>query len=755
MEPEDRSPFLPLFLAAMAFVVLAPVFWMHTELPVGRAITRSYENIDLYQRVYPNFAYGFAQIRQGRLPLWNAEQLCGTPFLANPATGVFQPLNAIGLLLTPERAMAAQAFLGLALMGAFFVLFARGLGVRITAAVCGGMVYAFCGVTAAAMSRPELLATLAWTPFAFWAFHRLTASPRPGTAALAGLAAALVLLAGAPPVAALMLPLAMLSALFQPGREAGQGRSMHRPLAIATAIALGLSAVQWWPTLAWLSRLEAPEMLLGRIDLPGQMPSHLTELLTQMLSPAPDLTPRLGYVGIPALLLLPAACTHRVAWRSTLFFAVTVVVSFSLALSARAWGVTAFSPQTFLFPATFGLAVLTALGADRLLARHRDAQTPARWMAWGLFFIAVLLVFAVGGTQVRGRLLAAAAILLPVFLLRRRPMALVGGIALALLSFVDLRAASVNVFQHPFQDATVALRTYEPVIALAKEQALDGRTAVSAHPLHAGLPANLGMLYPLPCAGGAAIPLTRDQARWWAGLIPPDSENVPGRPLEIARSAPRLALLNAMAVRVVLSTSDSAMARGTWQPDGPVLRSLMKTQGIEVLINDAAAPRARWVPMWQPAADLEAAMEQLTSPGFNVNENCVVTASADEHAKLATVVALATNGLPVPIAEPVNCQIEDRSPEWVRIQVNAPSAGITVLADTDAPGWTAWIDGQRTPILRVNGLFRGVATPAGPHTIEMRYRPWSIYGGLATTLLTLLALLAGGIRGAWAALRSP
>lgn len=754
MEPEDRSPFLPLFLAAMAFVVLAPVFWMHTELPLGRAITRSYENIDLYQRVYPNFAYGFTQIRQGRLPLWNAGQLCGTPFLANPATGVFQPLNAIGLLLTPERAMAAQAFLGLALMGAFFVLFARGLGVRTTAAVCGGMVYAFCGVTAAAMARPELLATLAWTPLFFWAVHRLASAPAPGAGVLAGLAAALVLLAGAPPVAALLLPLGLLFALFQPRQDPGRGRSLYGPLGITGLVALGLSAVQWWPTMAWLSHLEAPGIVLGRIDLPGQMPTHVTELLTQMLSPSPDLTPRLGYVGIPALLLMPAALTHRVAWRSTLFFGVTVIVAFSLALSARAWGVTTFSPQTFLFPATFGVAVLTALGADRLLARHRDAQTPARWLAWGLFLVVALLVFGAGGALVRGRLLAVFAILAPVFLLRRRPTALTGGILLALLSFVDLRAASVNVFQHPFQDATVALRTYEPVITLAKEQALDGRTAVSAHPLHAGLPANLGMVYPLPCAGGAAIPLTRAQARWWSGLIPPDSENVPGRPLEVSRSAPHLALLNPMAVRVVLATADGAMARGAWQPEGPVLRSLMKTQGIEVLINDAAAPRARWVPLWQPARDLDDAIQQLVAPGFNVNENCVVTASADEHAKLATMVALAANGLPVPIADPVNCQVEDRSPECVRIQVDAPSAGITVLADTDAPGWTAWIDGQRTPMLRVNGLFRGVATPAGPHTIEMRYRPWSVYAGVLTTVFTLMALLAAGIHGAWAALRS-
>ncbi len=735
----------------MTFVVLAPVFWMHTELPDGRAIARSYENIDLYQRVYPNFAYGAAQLRAGSLPLWNPQQLCGTPFLANPATGVFQPLNAVALLLTPERAMAAQAFLGLALMGAFFVLFLRDVGVRITAAVAGGMVYVFGGVTAAAMSRPELLATLAWTPLYFWAVHRMAVWPSGGRAVLVGMAAALMIVAGAPPVALLMLVLGLLYGLVQPSalRERGAPPAI-RSMLVALGTALGLSAMQWWPTLAWLTQLESPGWVLGRVDVPGQMPAHLTELLTQMLSPAPDLTPRLGYVGVAALALMPVAFTRRGAGRTTVFFGMAIVAGLSLALSGRALGVTAFSPQAFLFPASLGMAVLTALGADRLLARTRDVQSPKLWPPWTIFLIAVLILFGTGGTLVRGRLLAAVVVLLPVVFLRRRPVSLICGMLLALLCFVDLRAASVNFFRHPFQDAATVLRAYDPVIALAKEQALDGRALVSAHPLHAGLPANLGMLRPLPSAGGAALPLTRDQAAWWAELIAPESADAPGRPLELSRQAPRRALLNAMAARVVLATSDSALAQGAWAESGPVLRTLVNTQGIEVLINDAAAPRACWVPRWMPATTLESAMAQLCDPAFDVNRVCVVTAADLEHAKLATVVARADGTAPPPSGDPVDCRAEDRSAGHVRIQVDAPDTGIAVLADTYAPGWIARLDGKRVPILQVNGLFRGVVTPAGLHTIDFIYRPWSIYLGVGATLLTVVLLAAGGVRALFA-----
>lgn len=746
MEPEDRTPFLPLFLAAMTFVVLAPIFWMHAELPDGRAIARSYENIDLYQRVYPNFAYGAERLRAGALPLWNAQQLCGTPFLANPATGVFQPLNAVALLLTPERAMAAQAFLGLALMGAFFVLFLREVGVRITAAVAGGMVYAFGGGTAAAMSRPELLATLAWTPLYFWAMHRLATRPGRANAAVTGVAAALVLLGGSPPLAALMLPLGMLYGglqAFQRPRERG-APSLPRAAFLALATGVGLSAAQWWPTLAWLSHLDAPGGVLGRIDVPGQMPAFLLELMTQMLSPAPDLAPRLGYVGVAALVLMPVAFTRRGALRTTLFFALMMIGGLSLALSGRALGVTAFSPQAFLFPAILGMAVLTALGADRLLVRTRDVQSPKLWLPWTLFLLAVVVVFFAGGTLVRGRLIATVVVLLPVVFVRRRPVSLICGMLLALVSFVDLRAASVNFFQHPFQDAAMALRAYDPVIALAREQALDGRALVSAHPLHAGLPANLGMLRPLPCAGGTALPLTQDQAVWWSGLIAPDSAMLPGRPLELSRQAPHRALLNPMAARAILATGDSTLARGDWAPAGPPLRLLSNTQGIDILINDAAAPRAHWVSRWQAAENLNAAIEQLCAPEFDANQICVVTGSDVDHAKLATVVARVDGNVPVPPGDPVPCRVEDRAPELVRIHVDAPEPGITVLADTDAPGWIARLDGQRVPILKVNGIFRGIATPAGAHTIEFVYRPWSVYLGIGTALLTAVALLAVG-----------
>jgi uncharacterized membrane protein YfhO len=77
----------------------------------------------------------------------------------------------------------------------------------------------------------------------------------------------------------------------------------------------------------------------------------------------------------------------------------------------------------------------------------------------------------------------------------------------------------------------------------------------------------------------------------------------------------------------------------------------------------------------------------------------------------------------------------------VRLLVEADRAGYVVMADAYDPGWRATVDGEATPVLRANVAFRAVAVPAGPHVVEMAYRPRALALGLGLTLLT--AALAG------------
>ncbi len=77
----------------------------------------------------------------------------------------------------------------------------------------------------------------------------------------------------------------------------------------------------------------------------------------------------------------------------------------------------------------------------------------------------------------------------------------------------------------------------------------------------------------------------------------------------------------------------------------------------------------------------------------------------------------------------------------VLVRSDSPSDGILVLRDSWYPGWTAFVDAKKVPILRVNGCFRGVIVPAGEHKIRFSYRPILVYASGAVSLLTVLLVI--------------
>jgi uncharacterized membrane protein YfhO len=56
-------------------------------------------------------------------------------------------------------------------------------------------------------------------------------------------------------------------------------------------------------------------------------------------------------------------------------------------------------------------------------------------------------------------------------------------------------------------------------------------------------------------------------------------------------------------------------------------------------------------------------------------------------------------------------------------------------------GWHAYIDGNEVPILRTDYVLRGLAVPAGQHTISFVFHPASYYVGRIIQILASILLL--------------
>ncbi len=135
---------------------------------------------------------------------------------------------------------------------------------------------------------------------------------------------------------------------------------------------------------------------------------------------------------------------------------------------------------------------------------------------------------------------------------------------------------------------------------------------------------------------------------------------------------------------------------------------------------------------------------------------------ADRDARLQKLATVEFNPREIAYTEtPVNlpaicrgsARIESEIPTQLAVAVTMETPAMLVLGDRWDAGWKAYLDGQLTPVLRVNHALRGVAVPAGPHRVLFRYQPESFAWGLKLAVLAAVSLMGWTATLAWAATR--
>ena len=125
-----------------------------------------------------------------------------------------------------------------------------------------------------------------------------------------------------------------------------------------------------------------------------------------------------------------------------------------------------------------------------------------------------------------------------------------------------------------------------------------------------------------------------------------------------------------------------------------------------------ALPRAKLYSNWQVNTNDEAILKTMGSEAFDPTQLVLVAGGK----------SLASNTNPAPAAQPGTVKYESYAPTRIQLHTESTAASVLLLNDKYDPKWRVTVDGQPAELLRCNFLMRGVQLPAGPHTVEFRFK---------------------------------
>jgi len=705
------------------------------EGPVNRLMP------DVVTAFVPYYALTGMALEQGEWPLWNHLEFGGMPLLANAQSAVFYPPRLLHAIFELHLATSLYILLKLWLCGMTAFLCARGLNLNVAASRFFSVAWMLGGYNLlwSYWSLPDVGA---WLPVLFlgteWV---IDGRYRKGIFAMA-LGGALMLLAGHPETAFIMAAGVGQYFFLRLLLEHRWGAALLRPLAAATAawtLALLFCAAQLLPFIEYLAHSStlydrgaeglAPWLSPGAVValfVPrfygtsadyNYWGSHLLSSNAYMMM-YPGIAVWLGMV------FLAARGTYRPAHRLRVVCLLIVSV-FGILLAFNAPTIAYINQLPVINSmiqfyhiafAVFALPLLGAIGIDHWFSRPRNLAEllPAGLAFAGVgvlvlsacwFFSGVMKQTGVEG-YVFAQVLIAAAIALASLVIAAiyrywdRPVLLANLLVLVLVCDLlvtgrGTRPTLAPEYLYPDTELTRFLEGLDQPV----------RVALGDGGIASGLMVPYGIEDWLGYDGIYPRRMTRfqkelDQDAW--GPIEPT------RSIQYVLNDPRYPPI------FPLDEHPEYFERVT------------TLDGIEVYRNKRAFQRAWLVPDGQVVPGMEEMFAIMRDPQFNPARVALLEAPLPE--------PLAVTGSELDPAE--RATVTKRTTTRVSVEVDAVAGRILVLSDAYYPGWHVRIDGQSAAVFPAYSVYRGVLVPAGRHTVEFYYWPWTFSLGLGLTAAT-------------------
>lgn len=736
--------------------------------------------VDGFYHYLPKHILAARAWRHLQVPAWNPWAFSGYPLLASSQTGVLYPPNALFLVLSPVLANNVTVVLDFVLAGAGAYLLARYLCRDEVGAAVAGAGFGLCGFFFGHIGHQDMIASVAWLPWALYGYELLRSRFTPLRLLLAGGALGLGMLAGHGQMFFLELLAVGVYGLTLTVLEWRRERA--RPLLFAIAVlvvGVGVGAAQLLPTAAVLHATDRSKLSYADATSYSFDKTHLTLVAFPYLFGNPaawgpfsttyrgkwNLTEMSGYPGMAAL-VLAAAGLLAAARRDRRVLALLVLAATGVVMSLG--GSTPLGRVVYRVPV------------------YGQFRSWARYLV--LFDLVVALLAGYGVAALRS---APAAI--------RRRLVIVVGASTAAVAVGALVAPHVGNVDHyavhgsPRQWALwlpVAFAALGAVVAAVMALAPRARwrrvAAVALAPIVAlDLMLSFGAFFSWRNTNAEVTGLSNELSRRttpaWGGVA-----DAPGG---IDRYL--YASADAGAVPTYIDTTDVKDLRGAngFDPLGP--RDYMQAVGGMAYFGVMSHPDQVWEPgshildllrvttvlvhppSTTPPIPADSLLDGPTPlPGTKIVRYEHRPALADAFLVGATetrpraevlsrlagrdagfdpgAVVLADRGCSrCPDGSQPGPAGAVGAERWttgsVHVEVRAERAAVLVVSQAWFPGWHATVDGHAAPVVRADGLVLGVPVPAGNHHVVLRYRAPGFTAGVALSVLTVLGLLVSAV----------
>ncbi|MDX1415938.1 MAG: hypothetical protein R3293_17210 [Candidatus Promineifilaceae bacterium] len=737
----DRHITSVLIYLVLILIFMGPKLFPPSDLALGNHDTRGL------------FVPWLTDVRQailsGTLPLWDAYQFAGNPFLSNPQIALFYPPTWIAVIFPVNIGLSWHTAFHLLLAATGMYLFVRQMSGGWSGAFIAGLVYAFSGFNFARIWAGHfgLLATNAWLPWILlttvWTIKRRSIA----SAVIAGIPWGMAFLAGHSS-SLFYVGLIWLSFLLFLALDQRAWLFTLRQALIMGSTGTALSAVQLLPFLQLLQNVARSEQSSFEFATAFSLPlSQLAALIVPGFFGDPlheywgapyfeELTIYAGIVALLSFLLV-----FRRPSRLYGYYLLLAAVGLILALGSNTplyevlydW----FPPVRLLRgPARAGIIfVFAAAGMlGDVINHHRSAGDDLhnhRAVIWLRVLLTAVVVTGVAVFWTAARLPGTDSLLSQA----QTQIRLNGIIWATIAAFAAILLiwwlTSPNLADTKRKGALVLLaglvlldlwRFGSPLAALASS---------GPHPMWQDAREIIGRSSARVLPWGVNI--FEQNGAGQVGLLSVFGYNTlePAAPIALAASFPdpRSQAYDILGVGYVLTN----VAQEQYGDGQRPLRLIGSTDNVWVYERARTVPRARLANQFEVIPDTDRALERINQETFDPLTAVILSEEPPCQ-------------LPIVAHDAGTAEIVQESNGYWHIGTSSGSPALLVVSETAYPGWQVAIDGRAAQPLLAYTALRAVCVPAGEHQVTWQYKPTIFLWGGLFSLITLSLILAAVIK---------